>query len=120
MGGFLFYAIEHPNEINQKAFGVQNIRSSQFNLTNYLWQLGRQSHVSEDEWKAESAQLLEQFLYTSFHAYDINMVTWNDLHSNETEAMWTFATAMFFSATLITTIGNLLQAERQIHFQAET
>jgi len=93
------------------------------NDNRYLGKIGKHSaadssypsiilRVSDDElermWKRCADERLEEFMSVIFGAYTQNYVTYNDVHTNETGAMWTLTSALFFSATLITTIGKRL------------
>lgn len=98
-GGFIFMSLEGPNETLVK----NNVQRTRHLLVERLWNLTMEMNVFHPEnWTVMANQVMEDFQMEVFIATREN--GW-DGKDGETEIQWTFAGAMLYSITVITTIG---------------
>ena len=95
-------------QVNKKEEGLRDIANWKESLQQ---QMLDSRNLSEQEWENFSNSLndsLAGFMEVMFIAFENKSVTYDDVLHNTTSAMWTFPSALFFSATVITTIGWLI------------
>uniref|UniRef100_A0A915D9N6 Potassium channel domain-containing protein n=1 Tax=Ditylenchus dipsaci TaxID=166011 RepID=A0A915D9N6_9BILA len=106
IGASIFYSVENPNEISTKRHQLDMIYKRQEEFVSALLSLAASNHTSERNNWAELARMhmhdMSDQLFVSFEKY---FLTANEVKLNTTIEIWTFSTAVFFSVTVVTTIG---------------
>ncbi|VDP48950.1 unnamed protein product [Soboliphyme baturini] len=108
LGAAIFYYIEAPNESILKWRSLAQINDIYSFFSDDLWQLSQNGSVgSKEQWKAVVDQRMQNLIETLHEAFTDNYVTVEEIRNNQTESVWSFTTSLFFTVTLITTIGIL-------------
>lgn len=101
----MFYSLEQPHEQTTKSRSVREISDQRRDFLEKMWNLSRLDN--EGLWKSVAEDDIENITRRLFEAFDSNYVTAAVLNSNATVNHWTFTAAIFFTSTLLTTIGEL-------------
>lgn len=100
LGGIVFVQLESDNE-QQTASDMENVKRDHIRL---LWTLTEQLNVLHPEnWTSDADEILEN--YTAFVFTYIKKKGWDGNFNEEAEQQWSFAGALLYSITIITTIG---------------
>ncbi|KJH46603.1 Ion channel [Dictyocaulus viviparus] len=106
-GAVAFYHMEHPNEMAVRESAIRRFNQHKEQMLDELWTLidsgASPGHLIE----ARANIYVENSTRILFEAFDTHFISAALLKpGGETEAYsWTFITALFFTATLLTTIG---------------
>lgn len=103
LGGTMFYVIERPHEIEAKSRSVQNIRNVRDNISLWLWDL-QHSNLTRQDYLRMSQDQMDRLILAIVEDRQKEFLTRYDFEE-EIRNRWTFSAAVFFSATVITTIG---------------
>jgi len=99
MGAFIFEELERYNEIEVK----RNMTKNRLLVTDDLWTVTKSMKVlKEEQWQEEVTSKLRSFEKSLIIA--LKEKGWDGKESEET-VTWTFAGGLFYSITVITTIG---------------
>ena len=103
LGGFIFHSVESPNEIRIK----HGVRSSLHEHVEKLWNLTEQLNIlHKANWSIMAKQIVDNFTLVVFNA--TKMDGWDGRDQDaESDLQWSFAGSMLYSATVITTIGEI-------------
>ncbi|VDM54975.1 unnamed protein product [Angiostrongylus costaricensis] len=102
-GAVAFYQMEHPNEMAVRESAIRRFNQHKERMLTELWTLVDSGAPPEER----ASLYVENSTRILFEAFDTNFITAALLKpGGENEAYsWTFVTALFFTATLLTTIG---------------
>ena len=105
MGGFVFVALESPNEetvtIKVSKFRQKHLR----NLSDALGNMLETMNISKKEnWTIHADKVLLQFQSDIYEL--VTKDGWSGDDITMTDPKWTFAGGLLYSVTVITTIGN--------------
>merc|ERR1712223_625950 len=99
MGAFIFRELEYRNELEVK----RNMTNNRLQVTKDLWEITRKMDVLEQKnWTDDVTSRLKRFEKGIIIA--LKDKGWDGKESNET-VTWTFPGGLFYSITVITTIG---------------
>merc|ERR1719412_709208 len=99
MGAFIFQELERANELQTK----RDMRDQRLAMTDTLWEITRGMEVlHQDNWTQEVTHSLKKFEKQLIIA--LKEKGW-DGKEDENTVTWTFAGALFYCITVITTIG---------------
>jgi len=99
MGAFIFQELERANELQTK----RDMRDQRLAMTDTLWEITRGMEVlHQDNWTQEVTHSLKKFEKQLIIA--LKEKGW-DGKEDEATVTWTFAGALFYCITVITTIG---------------
>lgn len=101
----IFYAIEAPHEHKLKKQSLEEIQEFRLNFTREIFLWSQNSSSNDVDIEKLINDRLDKFMDTLHHAFTKNNVTLQDIRLNETEPLWSFTSALFFSVTVITAIG---------------
>uniref|UniRef100_A0A8R1DNL7 Potassium channel domain-containing protein n=1 Tax=Caenorhabditis japonica TaxID=281687 RepID=A0A8R1DNL7_CAEJA len=105
-GAFLFYQLEQPNEVEVRARNIERFHVHKRQMIEHLWEMrssGIGQHVVEDM----AVKYVDNVTRILFEAFDTHCIAAKHLRpggENE-DYNWTYMTALFFTTTLLTTIG---------------
>ncbi|KAF1762071.1 hypothetical protein GCK72_010333 [Caenorhabditis remanei] len=105
-GAFLFYQLEQPNEVEVRARNIERFNVHKRQMIDHLWEMrssGIGQHVVEDM----AVKYVDNVTRILFEAFDTHCIGAKHLRpggENE-DYNWTYMTALFFTTTLLTTIG---------------
>ncbi|KAL3856949.1 hypothetical protein ACJMK2_011655 [Sinanodonta woodiana] len=101
LGGFLFQAIERPNEMRTRTF-VSDIRKGHIHQ---LWRLNMDKNIFHlDNWTNEADAILRKFQTEIFAV--VRDKGWDGIDDvAEEKEKWSFTGSLLFSVSIITTIG---------------
>lgn len=107
LGAAIFYFIERPYEVDQKKQSLEQVLKFKQHFANKMWALSQNASVDAELWTQLVNGDLMSFMETLRVAFTEHHVTIDDITYNLTDhtVKWTFSASLFFSATVITTIG---------------
>ncbi|KAI6176718.1 TWiK family of potassium channels protein 7 [Aphelenchoides bicaudatus] len=108
LGAFLFFMIENPNEKQSKRYQLDMIYKRQENFVETLLELAGRNELNQTVWKTVADEHLHNLSDHFFIAYEKIFLTAEEVKRNSPIEIWTFSTAIFFSVTVVTTIGKKL------------
>ncbi|CAJ0943248.1 unnamed protein product, partial [Mesorhabditis belari] len=106
-GAFAFYHLEGPNEVSIRDSNLRQIAIYKEQMLNDMWNLVN-SDTPKAVIEATAAAHVDNVTRMLFDAFDTHFITAKHLRAEnggEDEHSWTYTTALFFTATLLTTIG---------------
>uniref|UniRef100_A0A2K6WHJ1 Potassium channel domain-containing protein n=1 Tax=Onchocerca volvulus TaxID=6282 RepID=A0A2K6WHJ1_ONCVO len=113
-GALAFYYLERPNEIAVRRESLRDISAQRKLMLDELWVMLNNESVSDEEIERLANLHVNNVTQVLFEAFNTRYISASHLQSsNETssiefteeECKWTFTTALFFTTTLLTTIG---------------
>ena len=104
-GAAIFWSLERPHEIAVRQRNLETISLQKREFLMKLWLI--EEDISESEWRLRAKNDIDNITKVLFNAFDTHYITAHHLNSNgtETRLTWTFQAAIFFTSTLLTTIG---------------
>ncbi|VDK87205.1 unnamed protein product [Litomosoides sigmodontis] len=126
-GALAFYYLERPYEIAVRRGSLRDISAQRKLMLDELWIMLNDESVSDEEIERLAIHHVDNVTRVLFEAFDTHYISASHLRSSATTASidgfmeeeeysWTFTTALFFTATLLTTIGPLNKFEALISF----
>ncbi|KAI6187903.1 Potassium channel subfamily K member 18 [Aphelenchoides besseyi] len=114
-GAGIFYFIESPNEHRIRAQGLEKI-SNQFETLHELWEIVNDERSSKHDIEDMAIEYIDNTTRILFQAFDTHYISASHLINTSTaENSWTMTTSIFFTTTLLTTIGYGNQAPVTTH-----
>uniref|UniRef100_A0A1I7XPW0 Ion_trans_2 domain-containing protein n=1 Tax=Heterorhabditis bacteriophora TaxID=37862 RepID=A0A1I7XPW0_HETBA len=117
-GAVAFYHMERPHEVAVRESSIKKFHLHKDRMLDELWTL-IETGASPDFIGEVASEYVDNVTRILFEAFDTHYINANHLRpGGEKEAYsWTFITALFFTATLLTTIGygNLVPVTWQGH-----
>uniref|UniRef100_A0A0R3RQR4 Ion channel n=1 Tax=Elaeophora elaphi TaxID=1147741 RepID=A0A0R3RQR4_9BILA len=116
-GALTFYYLERPYEIAVRRDSLRDISAQRKLMLDELWIMLNDESVSDEEIERLAIHHVDNVTRALFEAFDTHYISASHLRSSaatasindfveeEEEYSWTFTTALFFTATLLTTIG---------------
>ncbi|KAM3723635.1 TWiK family of potassium channels protein [Dirofilaria immitis] len=114
-GAFAFYYLERPHEIAVRRESLKDISTQRKLMLDELWVMLNDESVSDEEIKRLAIHHVDNVTRVLFEAFGTHYISASHLRTStasssvdefmEEEYSWTFTTALFFTATLLTTIG---------------
>ncbi|KAL3086118.1 hypothetical protein niasHS_009688 [Heterodera schachtii] len=105
-GASIFYSVEHPHEIASKRRQLDLINRQQDLFVSALLRLALSNASGvRVEWEHLARSHLHEMSDNLFIAFEKHFLTATEVKRNVTISIWTFSTAVFFSVTLVSTIG---------------
>ncbi|CAK5096632.1 unnamed protein product [Meloidogyne enterolobii] len=107
-GAFIFYHLESPNEMDIRRDTMELIEKERNDMLEYLWIKINDENYSEEELEQIALERVDNISRILFEAFDTHYVGLSLLQSenvNVTQGTWSMTTAIFFTSTLLTTIG---------------
>ncbi|KAI6176719.1 TWiK family of potassium channels protein 7 [Aphelenchoides bicaudatus] len=107
-GACIFYFLESPNELATRAQGVEEIKAHRDEMLNHLWMLVNDQTMSRNQVEQVAANYIDNATRILFEAFDTHYISAAHLQNTNTtgvENSWTLTTSIFFTTTLLTTIG---------------
>ncbi|CAI2349264.1 unnamed protein product [Caenorhabditis sp. 36 PRJEB53466] len=106
VGAFLFYQLEQPNEVEVRARNIERFNVHKRQMIEHLWEMrtsGVGQHVVEDM----AVKYVDNVTRILFEAFDTHCIGAKHLRpgGEDEDYNWTYMTALFFTTTLLTTIG---------------
>ncbi|KAI6241587.1 TWiK family of potassium channels protein 7 [Aphelenchoides fujianensis] len=114
-GACVFYFVESPNEHRIRAQGLEKI-SDQLEMLHVLWEVVNDPEMSKLEIEDIAVGYIDNTTRILFEAFDTHYISASHLvNASTVENSWTMTTAIFFTTTLLTTIGYGNQAPVTTH-----
>ncbi|KHN87881.1 TWiK family of potassium channels protein 7 [Toxocara canis] len=106
-GAFAFYHLERPNEIAIRKANLDDIAAHRKLMLEQIWAVINDNTTTHEEMERLALQHMDNVTRLLFEAFDTHYISASHLKDKgeEEEHSWTFITAVFFTATLLTTIG---------------
>ncbi|KAK0416481.1 hypothetical protein QR680_012514 [Steinernema hermaphroditum] len=106
-GALIFYQLERPNEIEVRRQSFVDIRRQTNLMLDSLWEVMNDNRTTEEKFVELATSHVDNVTRILFEAFDTHYISAMHLREPESEAFhtWTMSTALFFTATLLTTIG---------------
>uniref|UniRef100_A0A914WTE8 Potassium channel domain-containing protein n=1 Tax=Plectus sambesii TaxID=2011161 RepID=A0A914WTE8_9BILA len=109
-GATMFYWMERPHEEELRRRGREEVQATRTALLDSLWRLSqRRDDDTRLDWTDAAERQLDNMTRVLFKWFDRNyIVNEQQIFANDTDEefhAWTWATSVFFSASMITTIG---------------
>lgn len=105
-GAVVFYHLERPNELDTRKENLRLINEQKTAFLDKMWDLSKK--VDENEWRSDAFKDIENITKQLFEAFDTHYIEATHLANNDSSQggdVWTFNAAIFFTSTLLTTIG---------------
>ncbi|VDK48481.1 unnamed protein product [Anisakis simplex] len=106
-GAFAFYHFERPHEIAIRKANLDDINAHRKLMLKHMWSIINDNTTSDEEMERLALQHMDNVTRLLFEAFDTHYINADHLKEKDPddEHSWTFVTAVFFTATLLTTIG---------------
>uniref|UniRef100_A0A913I3A7 Potassium channel domain-containing protein n=1 Tax=Strongyloides stercoralis TaxID=6248 RepID=A0A913I3A7_STRER len=108
-GAFIFFHFERPNELAIRSENINKINNEKIKMLNHVWEMLNDDSLSKEYIEAQAIEYIDNVTRLLFEAFDTHYITATHLNqgidSSEDEYSWTITTAIFFTTTLLTTIG---------------
>uniref|UniRef100_A0A183BPT2 Ion channel n=1 Tax=Globodera pallida TaxID=36090 RepID=A0A183BPT2_GLOPA len=106
-GAFVFYQLERPNEIAVRKETLGVIEREKHEMLEQIWHLLNDPTVPRDRVESVAAERVENMTRLMFDAFDTHYVGLAHLRGTKSvdQSSWSMTTAVFFTSTLLTTIG---------------
>uniref|UniRef100_A0A0N5BW18 Potassium channel subfamily K member 18 n=1 Tax=Strongyloides papillosus TaxID=174720 RepID=A0A0N5BW18_STREA len=108
-GAFIFFHFERPNELAIRSENVNKINEEKAKMLSHVWEMLNDDSLSKEYIEAQAMEHIDNVTRLLFEAFDTHYITATHLNqgidSSEDEYSWTITTAIFFTTTLLTTIG---------------
>ncbi|CAD5221909.1 unnamed protein product [Bursaphelenchus xylophilus] len=115
-GAMIFYVVESPNEVNIRRENLFLINKQKEEMLHFLWNEMKTRNLSKGEVEALALTYIDESTRILFDAFDTHFITGVHLRNKSAvENSWTVTTAIFFTTTLLTTIGYGNQAPVTTH-----
>uniref|UniRef100_A0A914L2G0 Potassium channel domain-containing protein n=3 Tax=Meloidogyne TaxID=189290 RepID=A0A914L2G0_MELIC len=106
LGASLFYSVERPNELRAKRICLDNINKRQeLFVSELVWLAASNLSGERKNWERMAREHLGKMSDLLFLGFEKHFLTSKEVKLNETISVWTFSTAVFFSVTVVSTIG---------------
>ncbi|CAI4231503.1 unnamed protein product [Auanema sp. JU1783] len=105
-GAVAFYNLERPHEMAVRELSIRKFHLQKEKMLDDIWELIESGH-STDYIEDVASEYVDNVTRILFEAFDTHYISAKHLKpGGDKEAYsWTFITALFFTATLLTTIG---------------
>jgi len=100
-GAVVFYAIERPNEARAKTAAVANVGARRTVVIDQLWAAG----MDEREFERVFAERIDDLVASTFAAFETGLTPAELQNATPIALQWTRTSSLFFTTTVITTIG---------------
>ncbi|CAD5215938.1 unnamed protein product [Bursaphelenchus okinawaensis] len=115
-GAMIFYVVESPNEVNIRRENLYLINKQKEEMLRSLWNEMKANNLSREEVNMLAMSYIDESTRILFDAFDTHFITGVHLRNKSAvENSWTVTTAIFFTTTLLTTIGYGNQAPVTTH-----
>uniref|UniRef100_A0A914YDD9 Potassium channel domain-containing protein n=1 Tax=Panagrolaimus superbus TaxID=310955 RepID=A0A914YDD9_9BILA len=106
-GAFVFYYLEHPNEVFVRGESLRLIEENRKVMLNHLWLLVSENSTTREEVENSVIEHVDNASKLLFDAFDTHFIFVAHLRnpSNQVDFSWTMTTSVFYTTTLLTTIG---------------
>lgn len=106
-GAFVFYQLERPNEVAIRRETMELIEKSRHEMLEHLWELVNDPTVPRERLEEIALERVDNMSQVLFDAFDTHYVGLAQLKEGADleQSSWSMTTAIFFTATLLTTIG---------------
>uniref|UniRef100_A0A0N4ZIH6 Potassium channel subfamily K member 18 n=1 Tax=Parastrongyloides trichosuri TaxID=131310 RepID=A0A0N4ZIH6_PARTI len=108
-GALIFFHFERPNELAIRSENVNKINEEKIKMLSHVWEMLNDDTLSKEYVEAQAMAHIDNVTKLLFEAFDTHYITATHLNqgidSSEDEYSWTITTAIFFTTTLLTTIG---------------
>uniref|UniRef100_A0A5S6QCY7 Potassium channel domain-containing protein n=1 Tax=Trichuris muris TaxID=70415 RepID=A0A5S6QCY7_TRIMR len=104
LGAGIFVLIEQAEEIVEKSEALQRMQRTRDSVLEGLSNISADWRLSEQEFRRSTQALIEQLMAASFDSF-AHGIEVNDSGPSESQLSWNMRSAIFFSTTLITTVG---------------
>ncbi|KFD70432.1 hypothetical protein M514_08913 [Trichuris suis] len=104
LGAGIFVLIEQAEEIAEKSQALRRMQQTHQNVIDGLLNVSADWNISEHEFRQSTLALIQHFMAASFDSFTHGIEV-NDSGPSESRLHWNMRSAIFFSTTLITTVG---------------
>ncbi|VDD90262.1 unnamed protein product [Enterobius vermicularis] len=106
-GAVVFYHLEKPNEVEIWERNIKLIDEHRQTMLSNMWKLINNVTVSKEEIEERAQFYVDGATKLLFQAYDTDFITANHLSKRHSDIQrtWTLTNAIFFTTTLLTSIG---------------
>uniref|UniRef100_A0A7E4UZL0 TWiK family of potassium channels protein 7 n=1 Tax=Panagrellus redivivus TaxID=6233 RepID=A0A7E4UZL0_PANRE len=106
-GAFVFYHLEHPNEMYIRGANLRLIDENRRKMLRNLWLLVNNNTLTREQVEMTVIEHVDNTSRLLFDAFDTHFIAASHLRnpSNLIDHSWTMTTAIFYTTTLLTTIG---------------
>uniref|UniRef100_A0A0N5ATQ7 Ion channel n=1 Tax=Syphacia muris TaxID=451379 RepID=A0A0N5ATQ7_9BILA len=106
-GALVFYHLEKPNEVEIRERNIKLIDQHRQKMLSNMWELINNTTVSKEEVEKKAQFYVDGATKLLFQAYDTDFITAHHLSNpnDDVHRTWTITNAIFFTATLLTSIG---------------
>ncbi|GMS90622.1 hypothetical protein PENTCL1PPCAC_12797, partial [Pristionchus entomophagus] len=105
-GALAFYKLEKPHEVRVRELGLKDIKEHRDRLLNEMWDHLNEGDKTDEEITRLAEAYVDNVTRVLFDAFDTHYINADHINGQDSEGdYWTFITALFFTTTLLTTIG---------------
>uniref|UniRef100_A0AC34QHE6 Potassium channel domain-containing protein n=1 Tax=Panagrolaimus sp. JU765 TaxID=591449 RepID=A0AC34QHE6_9BILA len=106
-GAFVFYHLERPNEVYVRGESLRLIEDNRRRMLRHLWQVVNDNTTTRDDIENTVLEHVDNTSKLLFEAFDTHFILVAHLRNptNQIDFSWTMTTAIFYTTTLLTTIG---------------